>query len=257
MQQTKTIFQHITDLIYPLGVPNFEDSQGFSFTKDLKGLAVDNIWIANSLGNEIIGKTIVRIKDGGEFALVRFLAEDFVKQIIEFGMITASRKDFEDQESKAIFETFARLFDPNTKTLLTFVPPDPARLTKRGFHLPEMIAQELQKQLNLKANGKKAYVLQNLFVKAKKTKRQTGLDRQQRLVNLTGKIVLRSIEHGETGSPLQERKTQWNDNFQSYKSIFIIDDVCTTGATINECAIQIKAQFPNIKVYGLAVASNL
>jgi predicted amidophosphoribosyltransferase len=244
MNSPKSIFQHIIDLIYPLVVPNFEDSKGFSFTKNLTGLAVDNIWIANSLDNKTIGKTIVRIKDGGEFALVRFLAEDFVKQIIDFGMITASRKDFEDQESQAIFEMFANLFDPNTKTLLTFVPPDPARLTKRGFHLPELLAKELQKQLDLKANAKKVYDLQYLFVKAKKTKRQTGLDRQQRLVNLTGKIEL-------------GKNVTMNINPQDNLSVFIIDDVCTTGATINECAMQIKVKFPKIKVYGLAVASNL
>ena len=236
----KSIFQHLIDLIYPLNVPNFEDNQGFSFTKDLKGLVADNIWIACSLDNEQISKTIVRIKDGGEFVLVGFLAQHFVKQIVDFGMITASRKSFVDQQSKDIFEMFARLFDPNLNTLITFVPPDPTRLIKRGFHLPELLAKQFTKQINEHASGKKTYDLADIFIKSKKTIRQTGLDREQRLINLNNKIKLNEVI-----------------DLQNYESVFIIDDVCTTGATINECAIQIKTRFPGIKVYGLAVASNL
>jgi hypothetical protein len=254
---SKSIFQHLIDLVYPLNIPSFKNNTGFSFTKDLKGLAVDNIWIANSLDNEVIGKTIVRIKDGGEFVLVEYLARHFVKQVMDFGIITASRKSFIDQESKDIFEMFARLFDPNLNTLVTYVPPDPKRLTKRGFHLPELLAKEFTKKLNEQANGKKTFDLENTFVKSQKTIRQTGLDREHRLVNLNGKIKLRSLDYGETGSPLQGHQTKWGTDLPNYESIFIIDDVCTTGATINECALQIKAQFPAIKVYGLAVASNL
>jgi predicted amidophosphoribosyltransferase len=192
------------------------------------------------LDNEQIGKTIVRIKDGGEFKLVKYLAMHFVKQVMDFGIITANRKSFIDKESKDIFEMFARLFDPNLHTLITYVPPDPKRLIKRGFHLPELLAKEFTKELNNQANGKKTFDLENTFVKSQKTIRQTGLDREHRLVNLNGKI-----------------KYNGSVDLQNYESVFIIDDVCTTGATINECAIQIKAQFPNIKVYGLAVASNL
>jgi predicted amidophosphoribosyltransferase len=254
MSKTKTIFQHLIDLIYPLDIPNFEDSQGFSFTKDLESLCIDNIWVANSLDSNQIKDAIVRIKDGGEFALTQYLTTKFVEQIITFGLNTSSRKEFEDPESKSLYEMFARLFDPNTKTLLTFVPPDRARLIKRGFHLPELIAKELHHKLNLAANGKKIYDLESVFIKSKKTRRQTGLDREQRLVNLKGKIELQIIP------PIQDLAgNDWNTvlHLQDNLSIFIIDDVCTTGATINECAIQIKSQFPKLKVYGLAVASNL
>jgi hypothetical protein len=253
----KTIFQHIVDLFYPLQIPTFEGSKGFSFTKDIKGLAVDNIWVANSLNNEEIGKTIVRIKDGGEFAFVEFLAKHFVHQVIDFGMITATRKSFIDTESKDIFEMFARLFDLYLNTLITFVPADPARLTKRGFHLPELLAKEFANRVNQRAYGQKTFDLENIFVKSQKTIRQTGLDREHRLVNLNGKIKLRLFDDGETGSPLQGYQTKWGTDLLNYESVFIIDDVCTTGATINECALQIKARFPGIKVYGLAVASNL
>jgi predicted amidophosphoribosyltransferase len=246
MPQSKTIFQHLIDLIYPIEVPNFEDTQGFSFTKDNKGLAVDNIWVANSLDSESIKDTIIKVKDGGQFALVEYLAQHFVMQVIDFGLNTATRKDFEDIESQQLYTMFASLFDPNSPTLITFVPPDPKRLTKRGFHLPELLATEFVKELNIKSQGQKTFQLHPLFIKSQKTQRQTGLDREQRLVNLLGKIELKPLKQGEINSPLLESQ-----------SVFIIDDVCTTGATINECALQIKAQFPEIKVYGLAIASNL
>jgi hypothetical protein len=243
---SKTIFQHITDLIFPLEIPKFEETQGFSFTKDIKGLTADNIWVANRLDSEEIGKTIVRIKDGGEFALTEYLAKHFVNQTIAFGLNTSTRKGFEDIESQQLFNMFSDLFDPNSPALITYVPPDPKRLLKRGFHLPELLATEFVKELNLQSQGQKTFHLQPLFVKSQKTQRQTGLDREQRLVNLKGKIELQNINTGEINSPLLQ-----------CKSVFIIDDVCTTGATVNECALQIKAQFPGLKVYGLAVASNL
>jgi hypothetical protein len=240
MLQPKTLFQHLIDLIYPIDIPDYADSQGFAFTKDIKDLVVDNIWVANSLGNRDIGNVVVRIKDGGEFALVESLTQHFVKQITDFGILTASRKGFVDLESKDIFEMFARLFDPYLNVLITFVPPDPKRLIKRGFHLPELLAKEFTKELDNQASGKKTFDIENIFVKSQKTIRQTGLDREHRLVNLNGKI-----------------KYNENVDLTNYESVFIIDDVCTTGATINECALQIKANFPNIKVYGLAIASNL
>lgn len=240
MQQPQSIFQHLIDIIYPLKIPSFDNTQGFNFTKDRKGLSLDNIWVANSLDNDEISRAIVRIKDGGEFALVQPLTHHFIKQIIDFGMLTVSRKNFVDQKSKDIFEMFARLFDPNLHTLITFVPPDPKRLIKRGFHLPELLAKEFTNELNKQAASKKTFEINNIFMKSQKTIRQTGLDREHRLINLSGKI-----------------KYNGSVDLQNYESVFIIDDVCTTGATINECAIQIKAQFPNIKVYGLAVASNL
>lgn len=240
MPNSKTIFQHLIDLTYPLPIPNFGNTPGFSFTKDIQGLDVDNIWVANSLDNLEISKTIVKIKDGGEFALVKSLAKHFVKQVVNFGLITASRRDFVDQDSQSIFEMFAGLFDPNLKTLITFVPPDSKRLIKRGFHLPELLTKEFTDRLNIVAGDKKQFDTTTVFVKSQKTKRQTGLDREHRLINLNGKIQLAA-----------------NSEIQIYDSIFIIDDVCTTGATINECAIQIRKLFPDIKVYGLAVASNI
>ncbi len=237
--QNKSIFEYLVNLIYPINIPILTDCQGFSFTKNLEELSVDNIWIASSLDSVAIKNTILEIKEGGQYALVEFLTQHFIKQIIDFGMITASRKSFVDNESKAIFGMFASLFDANNKTLISFVPPDIARQNKRGFHLPKILATQFAKKLNTIANGNKRFEISEIFVKNKKTIRQTGLDKEHRLTNLNGKIEFLDYD------------------LHSYQSIFIIDDVCTTGATINECALQVKVKFPNIKIYGLAIASNL
>lgn len=73
--------------------------------------------------------------------------------------------------------------------------------------------------------------------KIKSSKRQVYLEREERLANLAG------LFEADPHPSLDERK------------VILIDDVATTGATLNECAKVLKAQGAG-EIWGLVVARN-
>lgn len=94
-------------------------------------------------------------------------------------------------------------------TALLPVPLHKATLQTRGFNQSYLIASIISKELNLP-------VINQHIVKIKATKEQKDLNKKERLRNLKGCFKL-----------VKEIK---------YDNIAIIDDVCTTGATINAIA---------------------
>ena len=107
----------------------------------------------------------------------------------------------------------------------SFVPPDKKRMRRRGYNQAEMLANELAALTN------KPCV--NLLEKIKHTTNQARLTRQERLVNLVDAFKAKCVppEH-----------------------VVIVDDVMTTGATLNECAKSLKKAGAKI-VYALTFAS--
>lgn len=105
-----------------------------------------------------------------------------------------------------------------TVDLITSVPLHPKRQKDRGFNQAEMMAQEVSRQQDI------PYL--NLLIRTRHTVNQASLhDKEKRLSNLKDIFELdQKIE-------LQLIKD---------KSIMIIDDVTTTGTTLNECAKVLK-----------------
>lgn len=95
------------------------------------------------------------------------------------------------------------------------VPLHPVRQRERNFNQSELIAQHIAEKLNKK-------LLRNGLRKIRDTVPQAGLDKTQRLKNLKGAF------------------TAANADIFKDKSILLIDDVLTTGATFYECARTLK-----------------
>jgi len=108
---------------------------------------------------------------------------------------------------------------------ITFVPVHEERLKERGFNQ----AQQLAFQLSLRT---KIPVI-SLLTKTKNTEKQSKKHRRQRLHTLYNAFHLR---------PFPAR----------IKRVMLIDDVYTTGATVNECARVLNKA--GIIVYSLTVA---
>ncbi len=102
----------------------------------------------------------------------------------------------------------ASLIDP-TSALLVPVPLHWRRLRERTFNQSECLANELSKLINIQT-AKRA------LKRVKKTRSQQQLGKQQRLSNVANAFQARS------------------DLVQN-KQIILIDDVCTSGATLSEC----------------------
>ncbi|NVD05340.1 ComF family protein [Vibrio sp. JPW-9-11-11] len=106
--------------------------------------------------------------------------------------------------------------------LITYVPLHWQRAAWRGFNQSERLAHALAKQL--------AIPCASLFRRTHATRPQQGLNRAQRLANLTDVFALKSL-------PNMSR-------------IAIVDDVVTTGSTVQHlCKLLLDAGVKNVDIY--------
>ncbi len=95
------------------------------------------------------------------------------------------------------------------------VPMERKKMRKRGYNQAQELAQELSKIIITPAIAKN-------LVKIKKTRSQTKLSAKERQENMAGAFAIKN--------PAEIRG----------RKIFLVDDVYTTGATMNECARVLK-----------------
>jgi ComF family protein len=134
--------------------------------------------------------------------------------------------------------TCARLLYNTTNfpltSCVTAVPLHPQRLQERGFNQAEIIGKELAKLIN------RPYF--NLLKRDKSVPHQAAIENK----------VLRKINVQNIFS-LNYNFDQITLEKNNIISVLIIDDVTTTGSTLNECAKVLKAHGVN-QVYGLTIA---
>lgn len=111
--------------------------------------------------------------------------------------------------------------------LVTYSPISKEHLYLRGFNQAEILARDVSLTLGLEC--------QNLLYKSNYVQSQVGHTRVERLRNIKGKISY-------TGP------TEINNN-----KILIIDDVYTTGATLEECA-KVLREAGYREVWGLVLS---
>jgi ComF family protein len=95
------------------------------------------------------------------------------------------------------------------------VPLHPGRLRQRGFNQSELLARELRRGLQLD-------VPPGELVRTRHTPPQVGHDRRWRLENVRDAFVWRGAGLGG-------------------RSMLLVDDVATTGATLEACACALRA----------------
>lgn len=110
--------------------------------------------------------------------------------------------------------------------IIAFVPLSKKRLAKRGYNQSELLAEVLGQKL-------KKPVIKGLK-RIRETKTQVGLTKKERLSNLSQAFA---FEGGEVMG----------------KKILLVDDVLTTGSTLNECAGALKRVGAK-QVWGLVIA---
>ncbi len=119
-----------------------------------------------------------------------------------------------------VFENDERFMNVENWCLVP-IPLHWKRQWRRGFNQSEALAEELSKLVHLP--------VRKLLKRVRSTQTQTRLSRNQRLENLQGAFRLRP-------------------EFQRYKSqsegVILVDDVFTTGATVNACAAILGQEFP-------------
>ncbi|MDR0958517.1 MAG: ComF family protein, partial [Clostridiales bacterium] len=134
-----------------------------------------------------------------------------------FAEITAEYCDFEEI-------TFADMFIP--------VPISSGKLKKRRFNQSRLFADELSIIF-----GKK---VADILLRERETRPQSGLSITERTANVSGAFSMKN-------------KTEAVSLLKG-SSVVIVDDIFTTGATINECAKVIK-NYGAEHIFGLTFAA--
>ena len=111
--------------------------------------------------------------------------------------------------------------------LIAWVPLHPGRRRRRWFNQSELLALEVQRGLDLE-------LVPGRLERVRDTPAQVGLDRRRRLTNVAGAF-------------------SWRGQDLAKRSVILIDDVATTGATLEACAVALRAAGAGA-VTGLTVA---
>ena len=141
------------------------------------------------------------------------------------------------QNLKAISHCLAKLLadylrsNPLPGEVLVPVPLHPQRLRERGYNQSSLLTRELGKLTNL-------WVVEDCLIRVKQAQpqvRAAGLEERRR--NVADAFICQ------------------NDKL-SGKQVILIDDVCTSGATLESCAIALKNKGA-LLVWGLTLAREI
>ena len=114
--------------------------------------------------------------------------------------------------------------------LLIPIPLSYERLRERGYNQALLLCEKIEK------NDKNFKIIKNVLIKIKETEHQANIkDRSKRLKNLIGTFGVK------------------NENLIQKRNIILIDDVTTTGATLNE-ARKILKQAGAKKIIAFTIA---
>ena len=127
--------------------------------------------------------------------------------------------DYKFNDKSYIYLTFTKFLLKNEKIFeniknydkIVPVPISKKRLKVRGYNQSYLIAKEIARQTNLE-------IVNNCLIKSKNIIEQSKLNKEERIQNIQGVYEIKNKE--------------LIDN----KKILLIDDIYTTGSTVNECS---------------------
>jgi len=150
----------------------------------------------------------------------------------------------------AYFLNLETLFDAKFKNFILIpIPLHKNKLKQRGFNQAEEIAKELSKYLEIP-------IISNFLIKIKQTPAQVELDKKQRKNNIKGVFLCPKLELINPVRGYQDKKktqSPQTSNGVKNKKILLVDDIFTTGSTMEECAKILKEAGAK-EVWGVVVA---
>lgn len=131
--------------------------------------------------------------------------------------------------AKLIADRFAKMADIKQYDMVMSVPLHKHKEFSRGYNQAYLISKELGRELKLPEGSK-------LIKRYRNTEAQSLLDKQKRSQNVKGAFTIKFPEK------------------VAGKSILLVDDILTTGSTLEECSRELK-NAGAIKVTAVVVAT--
>lgn len=235
--KVKNFFNKILDVLFP---PNYKceicgdeiiaDNPPYFCEKCAKSLPkIENP--CKKCGGEVVGggNVCTRCKNTKfEFnqCFSCFLYEGQAKNLI-YKLKYSNSKHLKTSMAKVMSEEFLK---HNIKPDVVIPVPSCAKnLKKRGYNQAELLSESVAKNLSIKHDA-------STLIRVKETESQTQKNFKQRQENLINAFAVKN-----------------KNNFKE-KVVLIVDDVITTGATLNECAKAVL-KCKSAKIYCLTFAS--
>jgi len=156
-----------------------------------------------------------------KFRFIQELAEPLAKILADFWEKYRHQKNVTTQYVASL---------PMPNPLIIPVPLNKKRLLERGFNQSALIAKIFAKRFNYN-------LLTNVIIRSKNTPHQVGLNKNQRKANIKNAFLINDVQ------------------LIRGKTIILLDDVVTTGSTVEEIAKTLKEAGAK-KVWGLTVAKD-
>ena len=198
--------------------------------------------ICGKLGQDYLCKKCQKILESqAKFAIDKNqdYNQNFNKHLYIFkyeGIIRRMILNYKFNEKSYLYITFVNFLLKNEKffkilksydTIIP-VPISSERKNERGYNQSELLAKELAKKLNIEC-------VKNCLIKNKNIIEQSKLTKVERQKNIQGVYILKNKEK------------------LINKKLLLIDDIFTTGSTVNECCKILKQANPRkIDVFTIA-----
>lgn len=189
------------------------------------------------------GQTCTRCQPKENFFLDALTVAGNYQQTLLAKMVHNLKYNFITNLAEPLGELMVKAINKNSLPLPDFlipIPLHPQRLRWRGFNQAELLAQYLSTNL---APGLIIPVLNHEIFRAKYTKPQMSVKNYwQRQKNMENAFDV------SRNQPADQSKGNVSalpiKNLQG-KKILLIDDICTTGSTLNQCAKVLKKLHPH------------
>jgi ComF family protein len=127
----------------------------------------------------------------------------------------SGRTEYAPVMARRMADVLRAEFPASELDALVPVPLHPTRQRERGFNQSCVLAEWIGREVGLPVH-------ERLLRRVRVTQSQTRLSRRERACNIQEAFAAGALE------------------YVSERSLVLVDDVCTTGATLNECARVLK-----------------
>lgn len=163
--------------------------------------------------------------------IAAFLYDDTISKSI-YRFKYHNRRTYAEYYGEVIANKYEKQIKRWNADVIVPVPIHEKKRIKRGYNQAELIAWELGKCLGIKVDGK---VLERVV----NTKPQKEMDKTERKKNLENAFKIRH-------------------NVVKYKKIILVDDIYTTGSTIDECArVLLEGGVAEINFISLSIGAGI